>query len=239
VARGIHHAWDSQEIQRSLWPAGTLDAVRLRELTQLRDLQALADTLATWGVSFAQPLSRSLQRYAEGKDLAAVELALEQHYYQRSLRELSGWDHSSRVLHGVLAAEVDIVNARSARRLLDKRSVGPDEAAAYYIDGGDVFDAAAFRGLFDPRLARRTLRGLKGTPFHAYLAADDDALRLEEALERRHGEALARLYRGDPLSIDIALGYLWQKFHEVVNLRLIARGKFYGLSPEQLRPELL
>ena len=49
----------------------------------------------------------------------------------------------------------------------------------------------------------------------------------------------ARLYLGDPLGIDIVVGYLTLKYNEVVNLRLIARSKLLGLPRDLVRKEMV
>jgi vacuolar-type H+-ATPase subunit C/Vma6 len=50
---------------------------------------------------------------------------------------------------------------------------------------------------------------------------------------------VARLFRGDPLMINIPIGYLWMKTIEVTNLRLIARGKAFGIAQPEIEQELL
>jgi V/A-type H+-transporting ATPase subunit C len=43
----------------------------------------------------------------------------------------------------------------------------------------------------------------------------------------------------DPLSIALAVGYLWAKYNEVTNIRIIARCKTADISERVLREELL
>jgi len=41
------------------------------------------------------------------------------------------------------------------------------------------------------------------------------------------------------LSLSVIIGYLWAKFCEVINLRIIARCKYAGVSDEDLEKELI
>jgi V/A-type H+-transporting ATPase subunit C len=43
----------------------------------------------------------------------------------------------------------------------------------------------------------------------------------------------------DPLSIAMAVGYLWAKYNEVTNLRIIARCRLADIPEKELRGELL
>jgi V/A-type H+-transporting ATPase subunit C len=48
-----------------------------------------------------------------------------------------------------------------------------------------------------------------------------------------------RLYRGDPLSVTVIIGYLWAKYTEVMNLRIIARCKNALIPPEDMEAEMV
>ena len=238
VARGIHQGWQSAEVGRSLWPAGSFDAARLRELAQQPDLRGLADTLATWGDGLAEPLSQSLAEYQQRRDIARVEAALDRHYYREALRQLRGLGRNCRVLRAIVRQEIDLANAKAARRLFDKGDLGGLNPGDLFIDGGQRLDATTYGALFDHRTKHRTLTSLKGAPFHGLLTQAEPGWQEEGWLERGLAAELARLYHQDPLSIDLVIGFLWQKFYEVVNLRLLARAKVFGLPSEQLRTEL-
>jgi V/A-type H+-transporting ATPase subunit C len=238
VARGIHQGWGSDEIERSLWPAGSFGTARLRELAQQQDLRGLADTLATWGDDLSAPLVQSLPGYQEGRDIARVETALERHYYREALGQLRGPGHNPGVLSTILRREVDLANARAVRRLFDRGDLAGLDPGDFFIKGGQWLDAKTYDALFDHRTKRRTLASLKSAPFYKLLTQAEPGWQEEAALERGLAAETAQLYRQDPLAIDVVIGFLWQKFYEVVNLRLLARAKVFGLPTEQLRAEL-
>jgi V/A-type H+-transporting ATPase subunit C len=63
VIRGIALKWSGHEIVRSLWPAGTLDLIKLKELAEQRTLRGVADILATWQDPLAAPLNACLAAF--------------------------------------------------------------------------------------------------------------------------------------------------------------------------------
>jgi vacuolar-type H+-ATPase subunit C/Vma6 len=95
-----------------------------------------------------------------------------------------------------------------------------------------------FESLADPATAEQGLSALRlqGFPIRAPVG---DLAAFERDLDRALVRAAAALYRGDPLEIDIVVGYLAQKYNEVVNLRLIARGKVLGIPRERIRQEMV
>jgi len=47
------------------------------------------------------------------------------------------------------------------------------------------------------------------------------------------------LFRGDPLSAAVPLGFIWRKVNEYENLRMILRGKHYQVPPNRIREALV
>ena len=60
--------------------------------------------------------------------------------------------------------------------------------------------------------------------------------RFLEAVLVQHG---CRLFRTDMLSVAVPLGFLWRKHSEVVNLRILNRGRAYGIPVNAIREELV
>ena len=46
------------------------------------------------------------------------------------------------------------------------------------------------------------------------------------------------MFRGDPLSFTIVIGYLWAKLNEVTNIRVIARCREAGMPDELMESEI-
>jgi vacuolar-type H+-ATPase subunit C/Vma6 len=239
VVRGIHQGWSEEEIGRWLWPVGGYDAARLKELSRQEGMRQLADTLATWKDALAEPLNAGLPAYEQNRDLQALEILVLRHYYRGALRDLRGPGSSRALLRYLVRQEIDLHNARAASRQLRRPDNRPEEAMAHIIDGGLRLDPRTCASLFDPRTRRRAMASLRDTPYRALLAPGDPLLETEGEMGRAAARRLDRLYRGDPLAADLMVGFLWRKFHEVANLRLLARAKVFGPSADRLRPELL
>lgn len=237
LIRGIHQSWSPDEIGRWLWPVGRYDAPRLAELSRQADIKQLADTLATWRDDFSVPLTEGALRYRNDGDLAPLELGLLRHYYGRALGDLKGPGRSRGLLRSLLRQEIDRHNARAAARLLAPPAKGRPEALEHFIEGGQRLDRGTYLDLFDPRERKRALASLRDAPFRNLLSPAQSR-QAETELEREVSRQLGRLYRGDPLAADLAVGFLWQKYHEVANLRLLARAKVFGPPADKLRPEL-
>jgi vacuolar-type H+-ATPase subunit C/Vma6 len=61
---------------------------------------------------------------------------------------------------------------------------------------------------------------------------------VERFLERMVMLELRRMARNDVFGLGVVMDYVWQKFNEVVNLRLIARGLGGNLPVGRVREEL-
>jgi V/A-type H+-transporting ATPase subunit C len=238
VARGIHGGWSSVEILKSILPAGGISEVKLQVLANQPDLAGLTDTLYVWGDDFYQPFKQAMEGYQREKDLAQVELELYKKYYGQVLKKLPLFGKNSRVLKDIFTREIDFLNAKALIRLKGKKDLDAAMLLNHYIPGGNLFTKAVFLNYFDLKEGPKILKALKGTIYYPFLNGSGHDTGAEENLEQAHFQELARLYKGNPLGIDLALGYLWQKYYEVINLRFLARGKFYGIPAEQILSEL-
>ena len=141
-----------------------------------------------------------------------------------------------------ITTEIDFRNARNALRLA--RSGGDMDPAAYYIEGGDLFDAEELRQLVSNReqLVEHMRQSTYGDELSEALTAleeADDLIQFGHALDAallEYADTLANRY---PTSICSVLSYILAKEREVDNIRAIARGREAGLSPEEIETELV
>ncbi len=239
VVRGIHNRWDIEEILKAVLPAGNFSQVKLKELCLKKDLRELTDTLATWGDDFSVPLSKALPEYLQGHDLYNLELTLDKFYYYQALRNLSGTGSNKGFLRDLLRLEIDLLNAKSISRLREQDKPDLDQASRYYLPGGKLLNMDKYIALLNPKESRKALRTIKGTFIYRLLSQNRNDGSVEDVLEKEYWQQNALAYRGDPLGIEVVVGYLWQKYFEVVNLRLIARGKYFELPAEDIRGQFL
>ena len=58
---------------------------------------------------------------------------------------------------------------------------------------------------------------------------------MERFLEATIVEYGCRLFRLDMLSLAVPLGFVWRKYSELVNLRMLARGAAYHMPANAIR----
>jgi vacuolar-type H+-ATPase subunit C/Vma6 len=91
----------------------------------------------------------------------------------------------------------------------------------------------AFEVLMNTYLARGIEKGIL-----AYGQAQSLAV-MERFLEEVVVERECRLFRQDLLGLAVPLGFIWRKYCELSNLRMLARGTAYRMSSPAIRQELV
>ena len=61
---------------------------------------------------------------------------------------------------------------------------------------------------------------------------------MERFLEIEIAEAGCRMFRADPLGAGVPLGFIWRKYNEFLNLRILLRNKAYDKPAPVTREEL-
>ncbi|MCL5291575.1 MAG: V-type ATPase subunit [Actinobacteria bacterium] len=62
---------------------------------------------------------------------------------------------------------------------------------------------------------------------------------MERLMEERIVKKTVALFKGDPLSLSLLVAYVWAKFNEVVNLRIILQGKAVGMPDDRIKEALV
>ena len=249
ILRGQARGVAAEEILGVLVPAGALTEPELRELVKQPTIQASSELMLTWRLPFAAPLAEALR--VSGSDLAGVESRLYQIRFRDPLSCLGG-DTNDDLVREMLETEIDVVNLSLLIRLsqLGKRTgaTAPGSKSLdlreMLIPGGslplnllaELTEAAGLEAMIG-RLADvpygHALRGR----LERYRQSGD-ATALERALEKLLALKGIRMFHQDPLTIGIAIGYLWAKTTEIANLRFIAQAKELGWQADTIRGEL-
>ncbi|MDR7554368.1 MAG: V-type ATPase subunit [Armatimonadota bacterium] len=238
IVRGKHAGRPADEIVAALVPAGNLSETLLKELAGYPDMAALAGTLEAVNHPLAGPLAEGVAAYARTQDLLALELGLERAYAGWGLARASGRGHDAAVLREVFRTEIDVANVKTALKLALAGTLPEARRLQFYIPGGAIVTDKLFLGLSDAQAQAAAWERLR---VHGFPVKElpGDLVAFERELDYHVVRTLVRYYLGDPLGIDIVVGFLAMKTAEVANLRLIARGKVYGLPREQVRREML
>lgn len=238
VLRGKHAGRPDEEILGNLVPAGGLSEVALRELVAQPDVAAVAGALGGLDHPFAGALAGGMADYQDTHDLLALELRLDHFYVAYGLSKARGRGQSQEVLRRLLQVEIDATNVKTALKLQRAGQMAEAERMRFFIPGGRLVGDKLFLALADPATAEQGMHGLRVRGFPVRGRADDLA-GFERELDIALIHAQTALYRGDPLALDIVIGYLALKHNEVINLRLIARSKALGIPRDRVRKEMV
>ena len=236
VLRGIEARATPRELSAALLPAGAFTEAQLAELSQSPDPISLARKLATWNWLFAFKLHDAvLARRRPQRRLHAA-------YYAWALSVEGSGAEDRRIVRALLGEQIDLSNIRAALDLIRHK----DQREPFELIPGGRLNARFFSRL----LGSVTLEEAFGVLDESYFApgiekgilayGESRSLGvMERYLEEIVIRAGCRLYRQDPLSISVPIGYLWRKHNQVVNLRALCRGRSARMPANSIRQELL
>ncbi len=236
IVRGKHTGKTDEEILATLYPGGVLSEVRLRELLQQPELRAVADTLVTWMHPLGRALRDGVDAVQRSGSLLDLEMALDRAYAQYGRRVADGEGDGETTFRRFLGAEVTATNVKTALKLRRMKDLTREERARFYLLGGAV-SLERFLALADPESSAAEVSTIR--LFGTDLTGTDNLLEMERAIDRAFQKMAAQMYLGDPLGLDVVIGYLTRKAAEVANLRVIAHAKLLGLSGDAARQEIV
>lgn len=257
ILRGKHISANENEIREGLIPAGELNEALLNELVRAIDVPGVVDLLATWGIPSARPLVENLPRYLARKELLTLEIPLDKFYYEQVSRQSRGNSLHARIVHDLIIMEIDVRNLVTLLRLQgvkfefkgEKEEIEKqvkEQIEVLFVPGGKEIELTDFVSLAQKRDVEAILKHLRSSPYGAVLRSGIERYKetnslsiLERKLEEYLAQKAISTYRKGPLCIGIIVGYLWMKFKEVVNLRIITRCKIMGVPERKIREELI
>jgi V/A-type H+/Na+-transporting ATPase subunit C len=231
VARAKHANRSLEDIQASLFPAGSLKPAILDTIAAGSDMAGVAQILLASPTPLRGAFARAAAAYQTDKDLYKLELELDRAYYKLLL---DGLDDAKAPAEFVryIRREVDATNLRTALKL---RSAGANASDELFISGGKEISRSLFDSIVNDRSAS-TIQGLGATSFAS--ATEAGSLAQAEDAIRNVLNQNARRISADPLDIGVVLNFLRLKETETAKLRLLGRGKFYNVPRDRLAKEL-
>jgi V/A-type H+-transporting ATPase subunit C len=241
VLRGLYAGTDEETIRDDVIRAGELGEDRLDQLVAAEDVPAALDLLSD--TMFGPGLEEAREAYEETSLLVPLENAIDRAYYEGLVAGVSETENKAEQLYvEFLSSEIDFRNLRNALRLA---RTGTDlDPAAYFIDGGDLFDAGDIRTLVESpddleAHIRESQYGDDLDDALNSLAEAESLIAFEHALDAALLEFSDRLSYTYPVSVCPVLAYVLAKEREVDNIRAIARGREAGLSETEIEDELV
>jgi V/A-type H+-transporting ATPase subunit C len=245
ILRGKHMKLQAAEIEQSLMPVGGIPEVELSAIARLDSVRAIADTMVTWGIQFAQPLRDVVGEYVQSDDLSILELALDRYYTEWAAYRLKGKRANFQLARDIFGMQVDSTNLLTAFRLLKADTEGLD-VERYFLEGGLHVDKEMYLKLTSLSDVDEVIDHLKGTPYsrnleHVLLTyLEEGAIAVfERALENFVMNRALGAGSGDPLGAGIIISYIYAKQNEITNLRIIVKCKSVGMPPDRMRKELI
>jgi V/A-type H+/Na+-transporting ATPase subunit C len=247
IIRGVYTDSDAEAIQTDLIRAGDLDDRTIDRLLEVDEIEDAIDVL--YGTIYYEPLTEAYEEYEETGALVPLENALDREFFEHLLdgiRPRNAYEPQEgpeAMYVEFLQAEIDFRNARNALRL--SRSGADLDPAAYYIEGGVLFDQSELSRLvtdYDElvdHIAENKRYGDRLSSALDRLRDADSLIQFEHALDAallEYSDKLSSIY---PTSVSAVLSYILAKEREVENIRAIARGREVGLTESEIEEELV
>ncbi|MBK5093069.1 MAG: V-type ATPase subunit [Actinobacteria bacterium] len=230
ILRGKKGNATPSEITSTLVPVGNLRMDVLEQLAREREIRQVIDMMATLRISYARPLTAALGDFIKhDQDLAVLELALDRFHFQDAMKELKGRDKNVDMVRQMFTAEIDMRNISTLVRIrgirLDDEDVmglrlpGGSLTAGQFLDLDRLGDIVRIVAEYpDPSYRKLLEKALSEYQEIDVVAFDKE---LERALIKQ-GVAMSNV---DVLGIGVIIGFVWAKQNEIINLRIVLRGK--------------
>ncbi len=239
ILRGKAAGQKNADIEALLLPLGTFSE---KKLSLFLSQETMSSVLSKAGFSDRE-FAAALSYYEKEKSLLALENFLDKSYYTflfTFLKKLAG-EHQ--LFKELLQAEIDVLNIKLLLRL-KKQGLSQQEISSFFFSGGALFSLPKLHALATKDFAG-IVQALSQTSLRALVAFYQDALiqqdlkSFEKSLDVWHLQKATLLLHQFPLSVDTLLGYMFAKEIEMRNLRVLIKGKQFGLSEEFLEQQLV
>ncbi len=144
----------------------------------------------------------------------------------------------------MLRTEIDVTNIKSILRII-RDKVEPEDIRYYLIPGGKELDVDKLIASGKTRTIDGILKQLTGTSYNFLTSVPDEYVKTEQisAFEKELNAFLLQkalsMFSGDPLSLALVVAYLWAKFNEITNIRIIAVCKTEYVPEKEVMGELV
>lgn len=227
-----------------LIPAGEMDETALKELNQQKSIKDILNLLSTWGSPYARPIKAVIKQYMQERRLILIELSLDRFLHEHCLSTVVGNDLNRRIIKHLVKVRIDYINVSTLLKLSGEL-LHPASANSYFLEGGDIIGRDDFLRLAASKNKKELMQGLidsiKDRHWKKAIGSIDydEAFFLEERLEELTKEETCRLSIIEPLSIAVAVCFIYEKIREIKNLRLIVRAKIFNIPAVEVKRFIL
>ncbi|NLX49237.1 MAG: V-type ATPase subunit [Methanospirillum sp.] len=244
ILRGKSIRSSPEEIREALVPAGTLDEATLVELLKQNDVRQVIDLLATWNIDYAKALTPNIDEWSRSGQLLVLEHALDRYYFQYARDAVRGRQPEAFALQELVGTEIDVTNLKTVITFI-RDGIDLEDGERFLLEGGGELTTEVLSGMVSDGNLGKAGERLEGTRFislRPLLTEAQNSGRFSPVMKELDWHLIragASLFRRDPLSITVVIGFLYRFLIEVTNIRIIARCRDAGLSDEELEAELI
>lgn len=224
-----------EEIKEALLPIHPLDMPKIEELLKKENAFEIIQLLVTWRIKMPFSLTTEILKMIKEENLPEIEFYFEKEYFENIIRKLGNSPDDKTILH-ILKFWIDMRNIIGSLLLL-KYNIKP-AGKIKYLEGGYV-DERILKKLSESENLEQGISILSITPYRKILSNRERDI---SALERRFEESLTlwaiKGFLKDPLSISLPIAYIFSKYNELVNLRIIVYGIDQEVPPSEIKKYL-
>lgn len=218
------------EIINTLVPVGNLSMAELEPIAREREIHGILELMQALSIKYAKPLAKAFPEYLKhDKDLSVLELALDRFHYEDAMRQLKGRDRNTDMVRQMFIAEIDkhnistLVRIRGIRlddeEVQDLRIPGGTLSPEQFLELDRLGDIVRIVGEYPDPVYRKVLEKA------LYEYQEMDVVAFDRELEHELLKEGAGMSNVDVLGIGVTIGYMWSKYNEIINLRVVLKGK--------------
>lgn len=243
VLRGKHGEAAPADIMSTLVPVGEISMEDLETMVRENNVMGIVEFMMMNGIRYASPLEAAMQDFIKkNQDLSVLELALDKYHYRTIMDQLKGRRRNTEMVRRMFLAEIDMRNISTLVRIRGIR-LDDDEVKNLMLPAGtltaDQFleldrlgDIVTIVSEYpDPQYKKVLEKALAEYQ-------EIDVVAFDRELERRLAQQGAAMSNVDVLGIGVIIGYMWLKDNEIVNLRLVLKGKLMEKSETAIQGDL-
>ncbi|MDP3980699.1 MAG: V-type ATPase subunit [Chlamydiota bacterium] len=237
IMRAKYTSSSTKEIEQSIFPIGKLNEALLHELIKSADLGQVLSTLSAWHQYYGKALLKTyyLNQDTLKQTLFPLEQSLDHAFFDELISLDATLTKDELVLRHWLKQLLDIYHFRTANRLRNMK-VSEQEQAGYFLGNGNYLNKYRFFDLIHAPSEKDALE-MASNILHIS-KGPENLMELETVLEYRMLKTCTDAYRGNPLEFDILFGFLWIKFAQSRDLRIIIYAKNAQLKYDDYKKDL-
>lgn len=245
ILRGFHAQANDEEIIEHTIPVGMFDEVAIRTLAKQPSMKALIGQLIVMSPEYAVSLVAGYKEYEKTNNLSHLELGLDKSYFASVLSRSSKDSENELIVNNAIRREIDIVNLMTLLRLSQEVLPEKTNINDYFISGGSM-RVDRLSELIKKKDVKELIEALRRTKYYDSLKKGFRKYQktlsltsIERVLEDYNIHKNVALFKADPLSMATIVAYVWAKINEIINIRIILRGKEVEMPPDEMKEALV